>query len=854
MGNELDAQYEVFRRLLDLNTPAEAVKMLEILNMDENQLQAIRDRHEQEAIRIRELEEPRSVVIENHETWYTGPRPGDKNWPALVADLERSGWSRDPAIDALDAASTRIVSLLSHPRERSFSTRGLVVGYVQSGKTTNFTAVAAKAADRGYKLVVVLAGIHNGLRRQTQARLVHQLVEPNPTQWTQLTDMDRDFVPPANAAAFFGKNNQTHVLCVIKKNATVLKKFSNWLDTASEYLQGCPALIIDDEADQATVATKTINPLIRSILGKLPKSAYVGYTASPFANLLIDPSLDDDLYPRHFIVNLPKPEGHYGTEVLFGRYALDGEDPQDVDDGYDMLREVPEGDVELVRPLRRSDVADFLPEITDTLRDAIWYFWLSTAARRVRGTGNPHSTMLIHTSVNTAVHNSFRAPLEELRAETLASLGNSDFVRGLRMLWDAEVSRVPAADFGEEPVAFKDALAELRRVIDDCRIIMDNASSDDRLDYESGPVVAIAVGGNTLSRGLTLEGLLVSYFVRAVSAYDTLLQMGRWFGYRQGYADLPRIWMTEELQGWFRHIATVETEMRRDIDIYMTEDKNPLTFAVRLRTHPALRVTAAAKMKAAVKSSAAYGGLRVQTRYFHTDGNWLLKNQEAARDLITSALSDAYKHEVLENGARHLFRDVSHDHVIRFLRSYSFHEKSQECDSGLLVKYIEKRVAQAKTLNSWNVAVVGNRVDGTTEGFHFADGVSTGRIVRAKLLQSDADVADIKTLMSRRDAALDLPGDTGGLKEEEIRAARQSHLPETGLLVLYPIDKVSKPSPAKQKSRLSLGAEEDVIGVGIVFPQPEKDSAVEWDYISADLSEVDIEEEDLAPLTAEALG
>src|SRR5690606_8233307 len=206
--------------------------------------------------------------------------------------------------------------------------------------------------------------------------------------------------------------------CVVKKNATVLRKLVKWLGDASDYLADCPALIIDDEADQATVATKSINPLIREIMNTLPKSAYVGYTASPFANLLIDPAADD-LYPKHFIVNLPKPEGHFGTEVLFGRYALDGEDPTEVDDGFDMIRTVPDSDVEQVRPKTNADADGFMPVITDTMKNAVQYFWLTTAARRVRGTGNPHCTMLIHTSVRTAVHNSFRAPLEGLRARTL---------------------------------------------------------------------------------------------------------------------------------------------------------------------------------------------------------------------------------------------------------------------------------------------------------------------------------------------------------------------------------------------------------------------------------------------------
>ncbi|WP_194834630.1 Z1 domain-containing protein [Nocardia sp. XZ_19_369] len=854
MADQIDDQYEVFKMLLDSTTPADAVKQLSILGVGEATIQQIVERHEQQMIRIREMDEPRSVVMDNRDTWYAGPRPGDKCWPAVVDILHAQGWEAVPSISDLNDCSTRIVSLLSHPKEKSFSTRGLVVGYVQSGKTTNFTAVMAKAADRGYKLFIVLAGIHNGLRRQTQARLIQQLVEPNPSRWTQITDLDRDFRPTANPASFFGKANKTHVLCVVKKNAPVLRKLTKWLENASGYLIDCPALIIDDEADQATVATKSINPLIRQILDRLPKSAYVGYTASPFANLLIDPSVKD-LYPEHFIVSLPKPSGHFGTEVLFGRYALDGEDPSEVDDGFDMIRIIPDKDVEFVRPKTKADVDGFAPELTQTLTSALQYFWMTTAARRVRGSGNPHSTMLIHTSVRTSVHNSFRGPLENFRSELAMNLYDPNIRDDLKFLWDSETKRVLAEDFRESPVSFDQLLLELPGVLADSRVVMDNSESIDRLDYENGPVVAVVVGGNTLSRGLTLEGLSVSYFVRAVSAYDTLLQMGRWFGYRNGYADLPRIWMTAEIEDWFRHLATVETEMRRDIDIYLTENKSPREFAVRIRTHPALRVTAAAKMKDAVVAASAYGGLRIQTHYFHTKSDWLLANQRATSQLVVDALRSGQRTEAHPNKGRYIFHNVASDFVLRFLRDYQFHERSLECDSKLIVDYIEKRIRVAGSLRQWNVAIVGRPVGDPDENFEFTEGVAVRRISRARMRTSEANFADIKTLMSRRDAVVDInDADVEDWEEKKIVAERAKRLPNTGLVVLYPIDKASRPSKGREEFRLALDAEEHVIGVGLVFPRPgERDSEVEGEvkYISADLSGVEREEEDYSVLEAE---
>ncbi|MFE5207395.1 Z1 domain-containing protein [Streptomyces sp. NPDC056600] len=846
MGDDFETVYDTFKAMLDLFTPAEAVKRLEQFQTPPEIIQQIRARHEQQMIKIKELAEPLAVIRDNRDTWYTGPQKRDKCWPAIVSQLEHDGWP-EQSLESLDDSSTRVMSLLNHPKEKAFSTRGLVVGYVQSGKTTNFTSVMAKAADRGYKLFIVLAGIHNGLRRQTQARLVDQLVNPNPSMWSQLTGLDNDFVPPNNAPSFFGKANKTRVLCVVKKNATVLRKLASWLEEASEYLTDCPTLIIDDEADQATVATKSINPLILRIMGSLPRSAYVGYTASPFANLLIDPTAQD-LYPRDFIVNLPKPKGHFGTEVLFGRYALEGEDPEDVFDGHDMIRSVPTDDIPCVRPTSKDDVDGFQPIITEALQKAVHYFWMTTAARQARGTGNPHNTMLIHTSVNTSVHNSFKLPLENLREKALKALDDEKFVAALRRLWEEEIARVPAEEFGEETVGFDALKAELPGVLRSCRVIMDNSESIDRLDYENGPVVAIAVGGNTLSRGLTLEGLSVSYFVRAVSAYDTLLQMGRWFGFRNGYADLPRIWMTDELAEWFRHLATVETEMRRDIDVYLTEAETPLTFAVRLRTHPSLRVTAAAKMKAAVTAASSYGGKRLQTHVFHTDADWLQGNLKAAQTLLSASKAHASRIEERPDEGRLVFRDVPYEAVLDFLQEYSFHEKSPEHDADLISAYIKKRTGFG-SLRRWNIAVVGNPKG---EPFEFIPGVGVGRNTRARLkTATEPGSADIKTLMSRRDAAVDLTGDTASMTENDIKKQRRLQLPDTGLLVLYPIDRTSQPSPNK-KLRAALNAEEHVIGLGLVFPEPSNEDSTVEGYVSADLSGVVLEDEDLAPLEGDA--
>jgi hypothetical protein len=833
--SENDEVFEQFCNDADAKTPARAAAELRRYGVPDAIVDELVERYEHYVGVVREVKSPRYMESGGRMTWYGGPRPTDPCWPKLVSSLERSPEFGADAIKDVDDSTTRIVSLLEHPATAEFTTKGLVLGHVQSGKTTNYTGVVAKAADRGYRLVIVLSGIHNELRRQTQNRLVERLVEPNPELWHQLTDPDRDFFPPANAPAYFAKYSRQKVLCVVKKNAIVLRKLIAWLDGASQQLGSIPALVIDDEADQAAVATKTINPLVRSLLDVLPRVGYIGYTATPFANLLIDPS-SEDLYPKDFIVDLPKPADHFGTESIFGREPLDGEDPADYDDGsLDMVRTVPDEEVPFVRPLSNAEVMGFSPQVTGELRKAILYFWLTTAARRVRNEGVRHSTMLIHTSVRVAVQESFRVPITRLLGDVRSGLerGDQELVRELRELWETETGRVSATEMGEEPVAFDDLLQDLERVLGASRVILDNSRSEERLDYSGDPVVAIAVGGNTLSRGLTLEGLVVSYFVRAVSAYDTLLQMGRWFGYRAGYSDLPRIWMTDELRGWFRHIAEVEAEIRRDIARFMQDAVTPRTFAVRIQAHPTLAITAAAKMEDAVLAAAAYGGLRIQTNYFYADNaKWIRENQLAARSLVAE-IGGTDGAETAEAISGYIWRAVPSELVLSFLDGYDVHEKAPNNASGLIAHYVRSRNDRDR-LRRWNVALIGSST-ARRGSFDYGGGVQVPKIIRARVVGSAPDAADIKTLMSQRDAAVDLDVPKGDrLNEANIVALRREKAPDTPLLTLYAIDATS---PTTRSQRVPLDAEDDVIGVGIVFPKPDpgEDDKVYW---SADLSGV----------------
>lgn len=817
--------------------PAEEVEEhLQLVIGDSDAVRAFVARFDAEKRKTIQLREPAGIGRENVKPWYSGPLASDRSWPPLEAALVESLGAE--ATQRINEASSKVVAMLDDPNLASFKSKGLVVGHVQSGKTSNFTAVIAKAADAGYRVFIVLSGVHNALRRQTQLRLIKDLVEPNEAMWHQITTPDHDFVPPPNPSSFLAASDQ-RVLLVVKKNAVVLKKLHVWLSSAAKHLN-VPALIVDDEADQATVATKTINPLIAKLVDVLPRVCYVGYTATPFANLLIDPKDERDFYPRHFVLSLSRDALYQGPETLFGREPVDGEDPSEVPAGLDMIRAVPDLELPSLRPTSRAAVASFAPVITPSLREAALWFWLATAARRIRDGEARHSSMLIHADSNTRVHDAFAGPVRRLRNSVNSALQAHDpaLEAELRDLWQRETTRVPAEGLGETAVSFEAVRAALPGVLTGTRVVLDHYRSQDRLDYDQGPVTVIAIGGNTLSRGLTLEGLVVSFFVRSANVYDTLLQMGRWFGYRRGYRDLPRVWMPRETKEWYTHLSTVEAEIRREIDRYLVEHKTPLDLAVRIRCHPKMRVTAPSKMSSAVSAAASYGGQLVESRYFPADKSqtalrWHETNADAVFRLLENADSHVAGHEVGEG--RILWERVPGDVVVEFLGSYAFHERSPEAQRELLLGYLRKRMA-AGGLADWDIAVLGVAPATAPSQVQIVGSHTVGCVRRARISHNDgAEVADIKTLSGSRDEAVDLTvpaGTTGRVALSRLRAQQR---PETGLVLVYPIDRVSDTG----RGRPNLDAPVDVVwGVALVFPSPSAgaDVSVEYDYVAADLA------------------
>ena len=483
----------------------------------------------------------------------------------------------------LDGDTDRTLGFLENPDEEGqWDRRGMVMGHVQSGKTANYTGLVCKAADAGYKVIVIIAGIHNSLRNQTQRRIDEGFIGLDSTgrmrgaipaqnlvgvglfdsrrQPNSFTTSLRDFnKATANSVNVPLQNLAEPVVFVIKKNLNTLQNLTEWL-TAKNAQRGTstvryPMLLIDDEADNASINIRRdqneisrINGQIRKLLALFDRSCYIGYTATPFANIFIDPdSVDDmlghDLFPRDFIVSLNPPDNYFGATRVF---VEDAERVvQMVDDHADLL------------PLKHR-IDHRVTDLPRTLKTAVRAFIVARAIRLARGQGGEHNSMLVNVSrfmnVQTQIRNEIHLLIAEIRRSVRvnAAMPPAQALRDPEIAALRQVFRDHYEDTGRPSWEdIQELLHESASPIPVVEVNSRSSGSLDYLDHDRAGLNVIAVGGLSLSRGLTLEGLMVSYFLRNSMMYDTLLQMGRWFGYRNGYEDLWRVWMPEEAQGWY---------------------------------------------------------------------------------------------------------------------------------------------------------------------------------------------------------------------------------------------------------------------------------------------------------------
>ncbi|TIQ33122.1 MAG: endonuclease [Mesorhizobium sp.] len=762
---------------------------------------------------------------EGHRPWLEAARKKDwRYWQRYREYLE--GRMSVAAVDGVDRSTDTILGMLEDPlRDGPWDRRGLVVGHVQSGKTGNYTGLICKAADAGYKIIIVLAGLHNNLRSQTQMRLDEGFLgyETRPIAddireiGVGLVDRDPAIRPnyvtnrtnngdfnTARASTLGISPEQRPWLFVVKKNKTVLERLLGWVrhhvadgqdETGRKIVRRLPLLLIDDEADHASVDTgeqifdedgqpdpdyepTAINRLIRRVVHTFTRSAYVGYTATPFANIFIHERGETkeegpDLFPSAFIVNLAAPSSYVGPAQIFGLQTTSGRTP-----GLPLYRAVDDHVSEDGRGgwMPHTHRNGYVPRIDRTsgipasLEAAVQSFLITCAVRRLRGQGDAHSSMLVHvtrfTSVQKIVHQRVDEYVQALRQRLIRQIGDGGIVDELKRLWDDDF--VPTSRTAEESFSslagdatlplWPDVLEAIRLVVADTEVRMINGTAKDALDYadQTGPgLKVIAIGGDKLSRGLTLEGLCVSYFLRTSKMYDTLMQMGRWFGYRPGYIDLCRLYTTEELASWFGHIADAAEELRDEFDLMAASGATPREYGLKVQSHPVLLVTSRLKMRSARSLMLSFSGQVSETITLFTDKTVLQRNLDAAADLVRRLGKGEEDPERKRDGSvqrwqGRVWDNVPAREIISFLNSYRTHPDAYKVNSVLLAEFISKMNA-INELTDWTVALIGG---GRGRSYPISDDLDVAMLKRS----SDGTEGrySIGRLLSPRDEAIDL--------------------------------------------------------------------------------------------------
>jgi hypothetical protein len=869
-----------------------------------------------------------------HFDWLTAARKRDWHYWRRYRDFQESKLS-DTVVEGLDEATDDILALLEDPqRTDAWDRRGLVVGHVQSGKTSNYAGLICKAADAGYKIIIVLAGMHNNLRSQTQMRLEESFLGYE-------TTIDRDPGMPIGVAEFgedlktnsattraengdFNKGIAKHFhgispeerpwLFVVKKQKTVLTALLHWIqsrvaDTTDagdgrKLVTKLPLLMIDDEADNASVDTgeqmfnedgtpdeehqpKTINSLIRQVLHAFTRKAYVGYTATPFANIFIHhkgatAKEGPDLFPRSFIINLAAPSNYVGPARMFGKMTKEGRKgalplARNIQDHFD-----PDADSGWMPPKHKKThvpVHNGQEAIPPSLRAAICSFVLACAARELRGQGSQHSSMLIHVTRYVAVQDQVREQVEEAvrRMRQRISRGNDadELLAQLRKLWEEDfvptrdkvAELAPPVERPPEMPTWDQVLAALPEVLEDIEVRSINGTAKDALDYATpgAALKVIAIGGDKLARGLTLEGLCVSYFVRTTKMYDTLMQMGRWFGYRPGYLDLCRLYTSPDLVRWFGHIADASEELREEFDFMAEARLTPEQYGLKVMSHEVLTVTSPLKMRNAQTLSLTYSGTRPQTILFHRNAKMQEANLTAADALVgslgaPSTQGPRYQRDGEADSwpSARVWMDVDVSKVLTFLGAYATHPNATSAKAPVLAEFISKMAAIGQ-LKKWSVALLADG-SGVGEPHVFAGGAEVKSFpMRTPDDPEPPGVKDpekfaIGVLTDPADESIDL-GD-GAWREalaltraawkpdpargrvtlpsvpsgRGIREARETLGGEAnrGLLLLYPLAPYA--GKAKVPEKLIVpGWERPIMAFAIAFPASESAIRVEYE-------------------------
>lgn len=648
-------------------------------------------------------------------------------WNRYALYLEEDQHRPATVISTIDEVSDRVVDLIGDPKAHgNLRRRGLIIGDVQSGKTANYIAIMNKAADVGFKVIILLTGTIESLRRQTQERVDEGFIGRSSKEYlkrngqtvqkgvgrkdatrfaTGFTTESSDFKASTMNSVNFSLHNMTEpVVFVLKKNARTLQNLIKWLETSNQRQNGridLPLLMIDDEADNASINTRddndptAINKHIRKLLNLFHDWSYVGVTATPFANIFILPEKteemeNDDLFPSDYIYALDAPTNYIGSNELFGDNAAYEESIIRINDAGAFF------------PYKHKQ-DQYIPDLPESLYDALRYFLLANVVRDIKGDTKAHRSMLINVSRFTKVQERISELVREWMYETQRDIKNycmldeesacaNETLQELRDAWNNPDNPFYYETSVDWETVQKNYLMKAVLPIE-VRTINQRSSTKmlDYTEYENGMRV-IAVGGLSLSRGLTLEGLIVSYFHRNSQMYDTLMQMGRWFGYRSGYERLFRIWMPDDAIGWYAHITQATNELREEIARMNRIGAIPRDFGLKVRAHPTtLTITARNKMKHSDRMECwiTLDGKFFETPRFRSELEIIRSNRDKTDEFVRNLL-DNCGNPPGSNKQPLFWPNVPRELVCDYLTKYQNHPLNMEADGITLSNYIRK--------------------------------------------------------------------------------------------------------------------------------------------------------------------
>lgn len=788
-----------------------------------------------------------NVIFDDYDSrqeWYSNERIENPYfWNKYKALLLANPSFNRKSINLLDEDTLpNIMNCLGNPNDQFEGKRfrrGLIIGDVQSGKTATYSGLICKAADAGYKVVILLAGITESLRQQTQERIDESIIgltsrrqgrnvasirvgvgkDNQELRATSFTSCVNDFVGNHDRIAMSLNSQSSLVVFVIKKNVSVLQKLYKWLkdqnlDPVKGYID-IPMLLVDDEADNASVNTKKAetdptktNKLIRQICTLFKNTTYVGFTATPFANVFINPDSVDsmknaDLFPEHFIYALEAPSNYVGAQKIFYpegqyyrnlRYITDVEEPDYSSDEY--LNQV-DNDIESLNSggFYYRHKKEWDGELPASLTDAIYCFYLANVIRDLRGQNSAPRSMLINMSRFIKVQRVIAEHVEHVHEKVFDDIrfnfcdSNTDnrklpLYQIFEKLWKKHFSHVTDITF--ERVIQKQSIMD---AIEKIKVVVVNGSDkSESLDYRTNKSLrVIAVGGLALSRGLTLEGLLVSYFYRNTSTFDVLMQMGRWFGYRNGYDDIFQIWTSQTSAKWYAEIARSSQELKDCIKNMYDQRLTPKDFGIKVRDNcNELQITASNKMRAARGLDLRYSfyGNIYDTPYVSFNIEHNRNNLKESTDLIDTLFKGGYTlrytdlvgkatkdvNDTSDSSSR-FFENVSKEIIIAFIEKV----KCSMANGNFNVPNILEFLNDTKNtgIENWDVVIQA----GESKEYVQFDGLQNMRCVKRSIYYGTNNVVQIS---SRRRA---LSGSSEGkyaLTKEQIKCAEDEYRKGSG--------------------------------------------------------------------------